>query len=143
MAENKGKVTGIGGIFFKCDDPDSTRQWYADHLGLKVNPYGSLFESRDTHDPEKRTFLQWSTFSQNSTYMEPSTKDFMINYRVKNMEALLAQLKVAGVQIIGEVQEFEYGKFAHIMDPEGNKLELWEPIDKPFADEHGLEDTTN
>lgn len=130
------KVTGIGGIFFKCQDPVATRNWYRDHLGLVTNEYGSLFESRDAENPEKKSYLQWSTFSQGSTYMHPSQKDFMINYRVHDLEALKVELEKSGVEIVDDIESFEYGKFLHIMDPEGNKIELWEPVDQVFEDEY-------
>ena len=143
MDKPKGRATGIGGIFFKCQDPDSLRQWYADHLGLKVNQYGSLFETRNVDRPEERNFLQWSTFSKGSKYMEPSQREFMINYRVVNIEALLEQLQAAGIEQIGELETYDYGKFAHVMDPEGNKLELWEPIDQVFADTNSPDETTH
>ncbi len=130
------KVTGIGGIFFKCQDPVATRNWYRDHLGLVTNEYGSLFESRDSENPEKKSYLQWSTFSQGSTYMQPSQKDFMINYRVHDLEALKVELEKSGVEIVDDIESFEYGKFLHIMDPEGNKIELWEPVDQVFEDEY-------
>lgn len=130
------KVTGIGGIFFKCQDPVATRNWYRDHLGLVTNEYGSLFESRDSENPEKKSYLQWSTFSQGSTYMQPSQKDFMINYRVHDLEALKVELENSGVEIVDDIESFEYGKFLHIMDPEGNKIELWEPVDQVFEDEY-------
>lgn len=135
------KVTGIGGIFFKCQNPDEMRNWYRDHLGLVTNEYGSLFEFRQSDAPEKKGYLQWSTFSQNSKHMDPSPKEFMINYRVENIEALVEELRQAGITILDEIEEFEYGKFVHIMDPEQNKIELWEPVDQVFTDEYGNEVT--
>ncbi len=129
----KGRVTGIGGIFFKCDQPDEMREWYGKHLGLATNEYGSLFEFRLANDPEKVGYLQWSTFSQTTKYLDPSQKDFMINYRVENIEDLVEQLREAGITIVDDIETYEYGKFVHIMDPEGNKIELWEPIDEPFT----------
>lgn len=138
---SKGRVTGIGGIFFKCQEPDKTRDWYRDNLGLVTNEYGSLFEFRNSDHPNQKEYLQWSTFSQNTKYMEPSSSEFMINYRVENLEGLLQDLQEKGVKIIGEVQEFEYGKFAHIMDPEGHKIELWEPVDNEFTKEYEGETT--
>ena len=137
----KKRVTGIGGIFFKCQDPVKVRNWYRDHLGLVTNDYGSLFEFRESDDPQKKAYLQWSTFSHDSTYMAPSEKEFMINYRVDDLEALLPELKKEGVTILDDIETYEYGKFLHIMDPEGNKIELWEPIDQVFTDEYGNEST--
>ena len=128
------KVTGIGGIFFKSDNPEKIKEWYSRHLGLVTNEYGSVFEFRKTDEPEKKGYLNWSPFNNDTTYIEPSKKDFMINYRVEDLEELLYGLKESGVQILGEMETYEYGKFAHIMDPEGNKIELWEPIDSVFTD---------
>ena len=123
------KVTGIGGIFFKCKDPKMMREWYKTHLGLNTNPYGAVFEWRQGADTTKRGFTQWSPFAEKTKYFEPSTKDFMINYRVENLVALVEQLKKEGVTITDTIETVEYGKFVHIMDIEGNKVELWEPND--------------
>jgi predicted enzyme related to lactoylglutathione lyase len=123
------KVTGIGGIFFKCKNPEKMREWYAANLGLAINDYGSVFEWRQGADTTKKGFTQWSPFNQKTTYFEPSLKDFMINYRVENLEALLGELQKNGVIITDSIQSVEYGKFVHIMDLENNKIELWEPID--------------
>ncbi len=128
------RVTGIGGIFFKCKDPVKVREWYAQHLGLATNEYGSMFEFRNLHDREKINTLQWSTFSNSTKYFEPSEKPFMINYRVENLTELVKLLKSEGVTVCDEIEEFEYGKFVHILDPEGNKIELWEPVDQPLID---------
>jgi len=130
----KKRATGIGGIFFRCKDPVSVRNWYATHLGLVTNEYGSMFEFRNKHEPDKLNTLQWSTFSENTKYFDPSEKQFMINYRVENLMELVKLLKAEGVTICDEIEEFEYGKFVHILDPEGNKIELWEPIDGPLID---------
>jgi predicted enzyme related to lactoylglutathione lyase len=130
------KVTGIGGIFFKCGDPEKMRNWYSDNLGLVTNEYGSLFEFRNANDKEKINYLQWSPFAENTKYFEPSKKEFMINYRVDNLVELVAELKKSGVTICDEIEEFEYGKFVHIMDPEGNKIELWQPVDSVFTKEN-------
>lgn len=121
------KVTGIGGIFFKCQDPDKTKEWYQTHLGLESSPYGTKFEWREAADSTKTGHTIWSPFSDKTKYFEPSTKDFMINYRVDNLEALVAELKKEGVTILDEIERYDYGKFVHILDPEGNKIELWEP----------------
>lgn len=132
MSKQK-RVTGIGGIFFKCKNPENMKKWYGTHLGLMVNEYGSLFEFRHVDEPDKKGYLQWSPFSQETKYFEPSEKEFMINYRVENLEALLEDLKKEGVEVVGELESYEYGKFAHILDPEGNKIELWEPVDEVFT----------
>lgn len=130
------KVTGIGGVFFKCKDPDQMREWYGQNLGLVTNEYGSLFEFRSSNTPHKKEYLQWSTMSETSKHFTPSQKQFMINYRVENLLSLLEELKNSGVEIIGEMEEYEYGKFAWILDPEGNKIELWEPVDEVFTKEY-------
>jgi predicted enzyme related to lactoylglutathione lyase len=127
-----GRATGIGGIFFKCKDPKLVREWYATHLGLNTNPYGAVFEFYQGADSTQKAFLQWSPFKETTKYFEPSTKDFMINYRVTNMDALIEQLTKAGVTVCDSIQSVEYGKFVHILDIEGNKLELWEPNDKVY-----------
>lgn len=126
------KVTGIGGIFFKSKDPKKLREWYSTHLGFVINNYGAVFEWRQGADSSKKGFSQWSPFKETTKYFEPSTKEFMINYRVENMEALIAQLKKDGVTVTDTIQAVEYGKFVHIMDLEGNKIELWEPNDIEF-----------
>jgi predicted enzyme related to lactoylglutathione lyase len=126
------RVTGVGGIFFKCKDPGKVREWYQTHLGLFTNEYGAVFEWRQAADTTKKGFLQWSPFSEKTKYFAPSTKEFMINYRVDNLEALVAALKEEGVTVTDTIETFDYGKFVHIMDPEGNKLELWEPNDIEF-----------
>lgn len=133
MKEKEPKVTGIGGIFFRCADPDSVKAWYGKNLGLAINPYGSSFEFRNANRPEEINYLQWSPFAENTDYFDPSEKEFMINYRVQNLEGLLEQLKENGVTILDEIEEYDYGKFVHIMDPEGNKIELWEPVDSVFT----------
>jgi predicted enzyme related to lactoylglutathione lyase len=123
------RVTGVGGIFFKCEDPDKVKAWYKKHLGFDTDQYGTNFEWRTGADPEKKGFTQWSPFKQETTYFEPSPKEFMINYRVENLEALVGVLRAEGVVITDDIETFEYGKFVHILDVEGNKIELWEPND--------------
>jgi predicted enzyme related to lactoylglutathione lyase len=129
MEDKKPKVTGIGGIFFRCENPDKIKDWYGKHLGLAISPYGSSFEFRNTHRPDEINYLQWSPFEEKTDHFEPSEKQFMINYRVQNIEALVENLKAEGVTVLDEIQTYDYGKFVHILDPEGNKIELWEPID--------------
>ncbi|PKL81073.1 MAG: glyoxalase [Ignavibacteriae bacterium HGW-Ignavibacteriae-4] len=132
--EKEPKVVGIGGIFFKSESPENMRNWYSEKLGLVTNEYGSLFEFRDSDNPEQKGYLQWSPFEKNTEYFAPSEKQYMINYRVQNIEKLIENLRVDGVQIVGEIETFDYGKFAHIIDPEGNKIEFWEPIDEVFTE---------
>ena len=128
------KVTGIGGVFFKSKDPKRVREWYQRHLGLNVNDYGAVFEWRQGADTTKKGFTQWSPFAEKSKYFEPSKKDFMINYRVEDLEALVGQLKKEGVIITDKIETFDYGKFVHILDVEGNKIELWEPNDFEYQE---------
>lgn len=122
------KVTGIGGIFFFAENPKETLEWYAKNLGFDVNDWGSTFESRNVDKPEEVTSLQWSPFKKGDDYFSPSKKDFMINYHVQNIEGLVNQLKENGVTVLDEIATYDYGKFVHIMDAEGNKIELWEPV---------------
>ncbi len=126
------KVTGIGGIFFKCKDPKKMREWYNTNLGLNTNDYGAVFEWWQGADSSQKGFSQWSPFSEKTKYFEPSTKDYMINYRVDNLEGLVDELTKNGVVITDKIETVEYGKFVHIMDIEGNKIELWEPNDIEF-----------
>lgn len=137
MSKIKPKVTGIGGIFFKTKDVEKTKEWYSENLGLAVGPYGSSFEFRNANRPDEINYLSWSPFKEDTDYMEPSTKEFMINYRVQNIEGLVAQFKENGVTVVDEIVRYDYGKFVHIMDPDGNKIELWEPIDSVFTEMGG------
>lgn len=130
----KKRVTGLGGVFFKCKDPEKVRSWYARHLGIASNEYGGLFEWRQKDDPKKLGTTAWNPFPKDTKYFGPGKKDFMFNYRVENLEELLKVLAAEGVEVVGEMETFEYGKFGWIMDPEGNKVELWEPIDPPLID---------
>jgi len=126
-SDNTPKVTGIGGIFFFSENPKETNEWYAKNLGLDINDWGSTFESRNINNPDEITQLQWSAFKKGDDYFSPSKKEFMINYRVQNIEGLLIKLKENGVTILDDIATYDYGKFVHIMDAEGNKIELWEP----------------
>ena len=130
----KKKVTGIGGIFFKTKNPKEMKDWYNKNLGLVTDEFGSQFEFRNANNPDEINYLQWSPFEDDTKYFAPSEKEFMINYRVENLVELVAELKKDGVEIVDEIEEFEYGKFVHIMDPEGNKIELWEPVDSVFTE---------
>ena len=122
------KVIGIGGIFFFSDNTKETKDWYSKNLGLDVNDWGATFESRDLNNPDQVNSLQWSPFQKGDDYFSPSKKDFMINYRVQNIEGLVKQLKENGVTILDNIETYDYGKFVHIMDAEGNKIELWEAV---------------
>lgn len=124
------RVTGIGGIFFKAEDPKKLTSWYAKHLGFNEQEYGGATFSWLEDNPNSPTpaRTEWSPFKSDTSYFAPSEKQFMFNYRVENLIELLKVLKEEGVTIVGEVQEYPYGKFGWIMDPEGNKIELWEPL---------------
>lgn len=122
------KVTGIGGIFLKCKDPKAVNEWYKTHLGFETTPYGTSFEWLEK-DSGKEGITQWNPFPEDSDYFQPSEKDFMINYRVDNLDALVQELETQGITILDEVAVYSYGKFAHILDPEGNKIQLWEPFE--------------
>lgn len=123
------RVTGIGGIFFFSDNLQQTRDWYANNLGIAINEWGSSsFESRNIANPAEINSLQWCPFKKGDEYFSPSKKEFMINYRVQNMEALVDKLKENGVTVLDTITTYDYGKFVHIMDAEGNKIELWEPV---------------
>ncbi len=124
------RVVGIGGVFFKCKDPEKMRKWYSNHLGLNTDQYGTVFVSGK--DDVQQSFTTWSPFDKDTDYFLPSKKEFMFNYRVADLDQLLPVLKEEGVIVVGEIQYFEYGKFAHIMDPEDNKIELWEPNESEF-----------
>ncbi|AXT51644.1 VOC family protein [Aquimarina sp. BL5] len=124
------RVTGLGGFFFKTKDPKTTKEWYGKHLGLPVDDYGCTFWWKDKDGNDCST--QWSPFKEDTNYFSPSKKEFMMNFRVENLVELLKVLKEEGVKVVGEIEEYEYGKFGWIVDPEGNKIELWEPIDKAF-----------
>ncbi len=123
------RVIGIGGIFFKSKDPKALKAWYVKHLGLPQTPDGYIvFQS----NPSEKEHVVWSAFPEDTTYYQPSEKSFMFNYRVENLVQLLEVLKEEGVQIVGEIKEESYGKFGWILDPEGNKIELWEPYVEEF-----------
>lgn len=118
------RVIGIGGIFFKCQDPEKINQWYKTHLGLDTSPYGAKVMWGE--NPGNNGYTLWSPFKETTKYFEPSTRDFMINYRVENLEALVEELKKEGVTVLDNIESHDFGKFVHILDIEGNKIELWE-----------------
>ena len=123
------KVTGIGGILFKSKDPKAVNEWYKTHLGFDTTPYGTSFEWRDIDDSTKKGLTQWAAFAETTKYFEPSSKDFMINYIVADLAGLAEQLKTEGITILDSIEDTDYGKFLHILDVEGNKVQLWEPKD--------------
>lgn len=126
------RVTSIGGIFFKSENPQKLKEWYARHLGLGIDKYGTNFVWRQADDKNRYGYTQWSPFKASTEYFEPSRKDFMLNYRVQNLRQLIEKLRQEGVVVLDTIEEYEYGNFVHIMDPEGNKIELWEPNDEEY-----------
>lgn len=124
------RVTGIGGFFFKTKDPKKIKEWYNVHLGLNTDDYGCTFWWNDKEGNKCST--QWSPFKEDTKYFDPSKKEFMMNFRVNDLEGLLKALNNEGVTIVGEIEKYDYGKFGWILDPEGNKIELWEPVDSAF-----------
>lgn len=121
------RVTGIGGIFFKARDPKALAAWYQQHLGLKVEDWGGVAFRWADDNPAGAGTTIWSPFTQDTAYFAPSTSAFMVNFRVADLHALLAALRAEGCQVQDKVDESEYGKFGWVLDPEGNKIELWEP----------------
>jgi predicted enzyme related to lactoylglutathione lyase len=125
----KKRVTGIGGVFFKAKDPRKLGEWYRDRLGIPVDPNwgGWAFEWRDAKSPRKKGQTVWSPFPADTGYFKPGRKQFMVNYRVDDLDSVLKALRAEGVWVDPKVEESEYGKFGWVMDPEGNRLELWQP----------------
>lgn len=131
--EKTGKVTGLGGVFFTSENPEELKKWYEENLGLPCDEYGHLFKWKQYDNPDLDGFTQFSVFEKSTKYLHPSKKDFMINFRVDNLETIIEELLSKGMKVIGDIEEYEYGKFGWVMDPDGNKIELWEPIDESFA----------
>ena len=127
------RVTGIGGIFFKANDPAKLCEWYGKHLGLKREPTfdGTILHWREADEPHRPGMTIWALFDKDTKYFDPSGSSFMINYRVEDLDALLAVLREEGVWIDEKREDGENGRFAWIMDPEGNRIELWEPPKQP------------
>lgn len=117
------KVIGFGGVFFKARDAKALRAWYAEHLGMDVSDFGAMFDE----DEARPGCTLWSPFAQDSDYFKPSDKPYMFNFRVDDLDALLAKLRAAGVEVDEKVQADDYGRFGWIMDPEGTRIELWQP----------------
>ena len=122
------RVTGIGGIFIKTANTTRLREWYQKHLGIDIAEWGGAsFSWAGPHNPDGHGTTAWCMFDASSNYFDPSTAPFMVNYRVDKLHDLLAILRDEGCQVVGEPQESEFGKFGWVMDPDGNKIELWEP----------------
>ena len=129
MSENKEKVTGIGGIFFRVQDPERMAAWYRDHLGISSENGYAVFDWRENEKPDAPGSTVWSVFPADTDYFGPARPAFMINYRVANLEKMLDQLRQGGVTV-EKVEDSDYGTFAWITDPEGNRVELYEPKGK-------------
>lgn len=127
-----GKIIGLGGVFIKFKDPKKMNAWYKEVLGMTTNDYGVLFGYNHEAAGKKTAFLQLGTFESTTKYFGSESQQVMLNFRVSSIEAFLEKLKTRGVKIVDDVQSYEYGKFAHIEDPEGNRIELWEPVDDEF-----------
>ena len=128
------KVTGIGGIFYKVKDTESHKEWYRKNLGIESDQYGGKFIWRDEDDPSKKCLTAWSPFPSDTRYFDPGKQEFIINYRVENLDELVKELKKEGEEMAGEIELTDYGKFAWIIDPDGYKVELWEANDDPLLD---------
>jgi len=133
LTDTTPRVTGIGGIFFGTENPKELKEWYGKQLGLAIDAYGSPFEFRNANRPDEINYLMWSPAKTGTNYFKPSEKEFMINYRVYNIEGLVRKLRANGVTIVDSIDTYDYGKFIHIMDPAGYKIELWEPVDSVFT----------
>ncbi|WP_374676574.1 VOC family protein [Flavobacterium sp. NRK1] len=120
----------MGGFFFRSENPEALRDWYKKHLGLNTDNYGCTFWWKDKNGDDAST--QWSPFAADTDYFNPSQKQFMQNFRVQDLDSLILKLKEEGVTLVGEPETYDYGKFGWILDPEGNKIELWQPNDKAF-----------
>jgi catechol 2,3-dioxygenase-like lactoylglutathione lyase family enzyme len=129
--EQRGRILGIGGIFFKSANRDQMREWYAKHLGLADKGEGVMLPWRERDDPQKEQITVWSVFPASTDYFDPGPAPFMINYIVDDLDALLDRLKQEGVKIDPKRMNESYGRFAWIYDFDGNKIELWEPPAKP------------
>lgn len=131
-------VTGLGGIFFKTADPASLRDWYTANLGIAAEEWGGFaFQWLEKDQPEETGYTVWGMFPEATEYFGPGGQSYMINYRVADLEALLVALRDAGVQVVGEMEEHPNGKFAWVLDPDGRRIELWEPV--PSAQDPYLE----
>ena len=121
-------VTGIGGVFFRADDPESTRTWYREHLGIVGEGPGVSYYWREQDNPERVGFTVWSVFPRDTEYFGGSSQEFMVNYRVRDLDLLLERLRNAGIEQVKELEEYPYGRFAWVEDIDGNRVELWEPV---------------
>jgi predicted enzyme related to lactoylglutathione lyase len=129
LIDTTPRITGIGGIFFASEQPDSLQKWYMEKMTLQTDDYGAVFEFRNALRKDELNYLRWSVFQKGSDYLKPGKADFMINYRVNNLPAYIKLLRMKGVMFLDSMQTFDYGKFIHLLDADSNKIELWEPVD--------------
>ncbi|MFQ5947194.1 MAG: VOC family protein [Anaerolineae bacterium] len=135
------RVPGVGGIFFKAGDPEALKDWYAEHLGIATRPDGTImFQWRELDDPEQIGYTVWGPFPKDTKYFDPSTSPFMFNFRVAELDALLKALRQEGVEVDDHTEDYPYGRFGWIMDPEGNRVELWEPSGATDTGRAGADD---
>jgi catechol 2,3-dioxygenase-like lactoylglutathione lyase family enzyme len=125
-------ITGLGGVFFRSKNVKELKNWYNEKLGMKIDGYGVGFEWREGFDGSLYGFTQWSPFNEKTKYFDPSKKEFMINYRVHNLDEFIVTLKSKGVLPVDSIERTDYGNFIHYMDPEGNKLEFWQPSEAKY-----------
>eukprot|EP01080_Neovahlkampfia_damariscottae_P007579 gene7579-11903_t len=128
--EKKGKIIGIGGIFYKCKDPEKTKKWYDEHFNMETDSYGKMFFWDFKSEEKKSGGTQWSPFKDDTEYFNPSKQEFMINYIVENLDELMVELKNKGIEQVGDIMRESYGNFGWIIDVDGKKIELWEPKKK-------------
>ncbi len=126
----KKKVTGIGGILFKSDNPEKTKEWYAKHLGFNTDEHGTTFQWQDSEGQKGHTV--WSPMDRDHAHFDEGDRDYMLNLRVDDLDMILEEMKADGVEQIGDIQSYDYGRFAYVKDPDGMKIELWEPNDQSF-----------
>lgn len=123
------RVTGIGGVFFKAQDKATLLPWYREHLGIDTTEYGSSFLWREHGAPDRTGYTVWGVFERDTEYFGSADQPYMVNFRVDDLVSLIAALKEEGVEVVGAIEQHENGKFAWIRDPEGRRVELWEPVD--------------
>ncbi|MFN8349519.1 MAG: VOC family protein [Spirosomataceae bacterium] len=121
------RVIGLGGIFFKSKDPAALREWYRKHLGIAAEEWGTQFFPKQLEEANLDAYQVWSPFSETTTYLAPSDRPFMLNFIVDDLYGLLEQLRLEGVSVFEETQDTEFGKFGWLLDPDGTKIELWQP----------------
>lgn len=126
-------MIGLGGVFFESENPAKLNSWYKKHLGFKTGEYGTNFSWRYGMDGTRTGYTQWVPCERDAEHFHPSDKRFMMSYRVHDLEALVEQLEASGISLLGKVTALHHGKFAYLLDPEGNKVELWEPNDTEYA----------